>query len=250
MGLFKKSKKSKEPEAKIIGKSEDGTPIYEYSEIKKTGWTIPTFAEHMEEIEEYMNNQYPGRETIVLHEIFSDIVHIDVHVMKPTEEDPYYVVYTTGMSALKMNVPKMKGDSKEDYELAELMIYLPENWDFSEDEKAGMKEESYWIIDFMKFIARFPHEYKTFFSGGHTIPNGGDYEPFVEGTGLSGVLLLPIHEFIEIQDGSKVNMLFMMLTYKEEMEYKLKKGYDALIQRFEEEDIPFILDLKRKNVCV
>ena len=231
---------------KVEGTAADGSTIYKYDELEDRDWRAPEYAQHMVEIEAHFNKCFPGRKTSVMHEIISDTVHLDVHVMYPTEEEPFYVLYTTGMSALKMNV------DAEELELAELMIYMPKDWDIGaplEIHGGDFPEENYWIISYMKWLARFPHEYHTFIGFGHTIPNGADYKPFTQGTTLGGTVLCETIDAVELADGSRINLYYLMLAYKEEIEYKLQHGMDALLAEFEAANVPFITDITRTNVC-
>ena len=65
-----------------------------------------------------------------------------------------------------MNVP----DGWEDYRYAEMMICLPPDWNM--DQRAWNDERHYWPIRLLKTLARLPHEYNTWLSDCHTMPNG------------------------------------------------------------------------------
>jgi hypothetical protein len=53
----------------------------------------------------------------------------------------------------------------------------------------------------------------------------------------------------KIRDDKVVNFLSLVPIHKEEMELKLKEGVEALLPRFDENNVTELLDLKRKNVC-
>lgn len=82
--------------------------------------------------------------------------------------------------------------------------------------------------------ARFPHEYKTWFGVGHTLPNNEDYDPLGEGTEMGGFFFLPVISLGEdypgvdamiCKDGTKINFLWAIPMYKEEIErYALAVG--------------------------
>ena len=59
-------------------------------------------------ITEHIESYYDGfgEDAIVLHEVISELVHIDVHVVKPTDERPYYTLITSGMAERPMTVPE------------------------------------------------------------------------------------------------------------------------------------------------
>ncbi|MCY9759248.1 suppressor of fused domain protein [Paenibacillus alvei] len=233
-------------------KAKDGTTIYTYDESANDGYEPPAPMEYVEDIVAHFENVFPGRNSSVFHEIISDIVHIDVNVMEPTEEEPFWVLYTTGMSDLPMTIPnEIQAELDENIDRAEVMMFLPASWELSEE--AFKDDNNYWPIRLMKQMARFPHQYNTWLGYGHTIPNYQDYEPYADGTGLNGVVFYQLKEKISViptKDGNKVHTYFLIPLYKEEMDYKLEHGMDALIDKLSElEDGVLELDPKRRNTC-
>ena len=68
---------------------------------------------------------FPNGRNLSYHELISDLVHIDVNIMRPTEERPYYVMYTTGMSDMPMTLPEEIADRGGFKGYAELFMFLP-----------------------------------------------------------------------------------------------------------------------------
>ena len=62
-----------------------------------------------------------GKIAQVWHEILSDLVHVDVHEIAPTEDRPYWTLVTSGMSDRSMAAP----DGYEEWAFAELMLCVP-----------------------------------------------------------------------------------------------------------------------------
>lgn len=229
-----------------------GSPIYRYEEQEAAGGQIPRNAGvYAGEVEQRFEELFPGRDSRVLHEIVSDLVHVDVHVMWPTPEQDFFVLYTTGMSDLPMTPDQsIPEEERRDLELAELFLLLPGSWPLS---KEGMPpEEAYWPIRTMKFMARFPHQYRTWLGWGHTMPNGPDYTPLDDSVGFGGVVFSggdgPLGR-LETKDGRRLNLLHLIPAYKEEIEYKLKYGMGELMKLFQEKDVPIVLDPQRPNLC-
>ena len=230
--------------------SKGGQPIYRHNQAPE-GWTAPAYGEEGQE--ETISNhiaKYFGEPDKVLHEILSDLVHIDVHIIKPTKERNYYTLFTTGMSYLPMTAP----DGYEQYAYAELMTHLPPDWNLeSQDEK------DYWPIRWLKFLARFPHQYKTWLFYGHTIPNGENAEPFDESIGLGCMIIGDtrmldetdeVDEFVEIKfNDKKIYCLTMLPIYKEEMELKLNTNANELFKKLSAAGIDDVINPTRKNVC-
>ena len=196
-----------------------------------------------------------GAPAFVWHEMMSSVVHIDVHVILPSDENPYYTLFTTGMSDRAMEVP---ADVTEPAALqfAELLMMLPPDWfdDPRSVEELG-DERKYWPIRLLKSLARFPHECHTWLGFGHSVPNGDPPSPFADGTDLCCALLVPPvrvpSEFydLNLSDGRSINFYAVVPLYPEELQLKLTMGTNALLERFDVEGISELLDPKRVNTC-
>jgi hypothetical protein len=228
-------------------RSESGAPIYRYdSGESRSGRVAKNQATEL--ISNHLNG-YFGTEPAVFHEIVSDLVHIDIHVIDPTPERPYYTLITSGMSDRPMRPPK-------EYPLltrAELMLCLPDNWQLSE--KALKDERNYWPIRLLKQLARFPHQYRTWLWATHTVPNGDPAKRYAKNTRLCCAYLssprLVSEEFTKLEagPGKIIHFHTVIPLYNEEMDYKLASGSDALDERLNDGNITELLDLNRINVC-
>ena len=231
-----------------------GSPIYRYETPEEQGWRPPqTCGVYAEAINAHFEKLFPGRESFVFHEIISDLVHIDVNILRPSPEQDFYVLFTTAMSDLPMTLPDEIAD-REDLKYAELYLLLPGKWDLGKEFTLSddMPESSYWPIRMLKFLARFPHEYHTWLGWGHTIPNGPDYAPLYEEVPFGGIVLDQLGrdlEAVTLEDGTRINLLLAIPAYREEIEYKLKYGMEALSKRFSEGELPVVLDIRRPNLC-
>ena len=191
--------------------------------------------------------RYIGPVHKVFHEIISDLVHVDIHWVQPTNAKPFHTLITSGMSDRPMKTP----ERTEECQYAELMTRLPPDWKMSE---ADFKNEAwYWPLRWLKILARLPHEYDTWLWEGHTVPHGDPPEPFAPNTKLCGVILLrPMTDeaFWELSTGEKTIHFFGMYPlYAEEMNHKLSHGAESLLPRFEKHGVSDVIDLNRKNVC-
>lgn len=227
--------------------SDDGTAIYRH-EARNRDFELATGNE--ENIEAISNHieRHVGEIEMVFHELVSDLVHVDIHWVAPTDERPIHTLITSGMSDRPMVVP----DDCEDLRFAELMITLPPDWPISQE--AFEDESNYWPIRLMKMLARLPHEYETWLGVGHTVPNGDPAEPYSPDTDFSCALILPPvtleDEFHELEvDGEIINFYAIVPLYAEETDYKLKHGLDKLLDRFGEADVGEVIEIGRKNSC-
>jgi hypothetical protein len=133
---------------------------------------------------------------------------------------------------------------------------LPPTWSAPESGQTNqdIPESTYWPIQTLKYLARFPHEHDTWLGLNHTIPNGDPPVPFGDSTNLSGMMLiLPImlsDAFTQLKlPGKMINFYLLFPLYPEEMEFKLKNGADALMGRLNKAGTSPIVDVGRKNVC-
>ncbi|RSK46326.1 suppressor of fused domain protein [Hymenobacter perfusus] len=233
--------------------SSSGAPIYRYENVEPEPFSLASGDDQSIEAISRHIEQHIGPVTGVFHELISDKVHLDVHIVAPTKDFPFYTLVTSGMSDLPMTVPA----DAESSAYAELCILLPSTWPLSDVGQADSTptDEAYWPIGWMKFIARFPHEYHTWLGSGHTIPNGEQAEPYAADTKLGCMLLLPSislpEEFRELRvtDEKTIHFYCLYPIYKEEMELKMKKGVDALLDKFDEVGISDVIDVARPNVA-
>jgi hypothetical protein len=134
------------------------------------------------------------------------------------------------MSDIPMNAPEGAAEIR----FAELMIRLPADWSLGEE--AFKNEANYWPIRPLKFLARFVHEYETWLSFGHTIPNGTPPEPLAPGLPFIGVVLsMPWFggedlATLRLPDGTPIHFWSVIPLHPPEMEFKLANGADALFE--------------------
>ena len=207
-------------------------------------------AELIEAVEGHLHVHFPsyGGEATVWHEAVSDLVHVDVHVVPPSDDRPFYTPVTSGMAERPMVVP----DGLEESRHAELVLALPAEWPLAET--SFEHEENYWPVRLLKVLARLPHEYDTFLFHGHTVPNGDPPEPYAVNTRLCCALIAPPitvpdgFEQLELGDGRAVHFFGVVPLSAEEMDFKLKKGADELFSLLDHHGVTELLDPDRPSV--
>lgn len=228
-------------------KSGSGTPIYRYDKSGKKEFEGAAGEPSIEEISNHIE-KHIGEIHMVFHELVSEQVHIDVYWVRPTEERPFHTLVTSGMSDKPMNTPA----GIENCDFAELSICLPEEWKIStEDFK---EERNYWPVRWLKYLARFPHEYNTWFGYGHTIPNGDPAKPFADNTQLNTMVLLPTiifgEDFHTLElNGKSIGFYKLIPLYSEEVDLKMKKGVEALFEGFDKLGVSDIVQINRPNTA-
>ncbi|MEX0718001.1 MAG: suppressor of fused domain protein [Planctomycetaceae bacterium] len=228
--------------------TESGQPVYRHQPREHDGPQPPRHhGLHLEEIESHVERHIGPIET-VFHEIVSDLIHLDVLFVPATDERPFQVLVTSGVSDEPMNVPP----EMKQFRRAELLIALPADWPLSME--AFDDDGNYWPIRWLKQIGRLPHEYDTWIGWGHTIPNGDPPEP-IANTEFIGVMLSPPYwlspTFFELPTNTRDAIYFYSLVplYQEEMDLKLRKGAEALERRLEKSGVSFVLDPSRRNAA-
>lgn len=193
-----------------------------------------------------------GKISRILPVVVTPEIEIDILIIAPTQNRNYYTLLTCGMSSLPMPV---SDPSLEPYQFAELVICLPSDWPLSDE--ALKDEKNYWPINLLSMLAILPHQYRTWIWYSHSIPNGPEKLPpaYAENTKMNSVVLIsPVtlpEDLIEfpIDNDKTIFFLGVCPIYQEEMDLKLKKGFDALEKRFMKYNISELLDIKRRNIA-
>ena len=246
----------------VLANAEEVTPggstVHRYSKSSHPGAEAPEHAGlFLEEIESHLGS-FLGEQEGVYHEIVSDRIHVDILLFGPNEQRPFWTLVTSGMSDLPMLVPSGV-DPASSFERAELVISLPHDWLPSDPIESSsvdeLTDERWWPIGWLKFAARFPHEYNSWLWAGHSIPNGDPPEPLGPGTGMTGIVLAPPMTWpnsalvLQTALGERITFLAVYPIYTDEMELKLNEGADVLFERLLKEDVSELLDANRPSVA-
>ena len=228
MGLFDKFKKGKQTD-----KETSSLQMYLYSE------------EELEVLDKFIVDMF-GDYANVMHEVASLDIHLDVCIVEPSPEEPYYKLVTMGAGAYRMQVPKEYERFKLDY--AEYVIYLPKDWNIQSN-----KEDDCWPIHLLKNTARIPIWNDTWLSYGHTTQGDAEGSPYASSTRFNSIVLNCAENAkgdvrLVMPSGKVVNFYEIVPLYPEELEFKLKHDANKLFEMFVENHIPYkVLDLNRKN---
>ncbi|HEX3359087.1 MAG TPA: suppressor of fused domain protein [Tepidisphaeraceae bacterium] len=222
--------------------------LYTYEESAKP-FELPSKAGvHLEAITEHIK-QHVGPTNGVFHEIISDQVHIDVIIVPPSDQFPEWTLVSSGMSDRPMKSPK--DSSKQAY--MELLIRLPKEW-ILPNQDGWKKEENFWPIKFLKFVARFPHKYGAFLWVGHTLDNGQPAKTWSPAIPFKAAFLAPSRtlpeafENLQITPEKTIKFLALYPVYLEESALARREGSKALWQKFVEHTVTDIVDPNRPNL--
>ncbi len=204
----------------------------------------------------------------------SILEHVEKHLGKPSPlslqeivpADPSLVIYhippnpklaelngtclallTSGMSSKPMTVPQGGGD----FRFAELIVYLPADWPL--DKKALQDARHSWPVDWLRRIARWPHQNNTWLGGQSIVIANGD-PPAPLGPGIRFTCWLLVVEPLDFgrmqrSDGSWINFYGMYPLYTEERNLEKQHGTEYILNLFQEHRFPSYVNTKRPNLA-
>ncbi|GEM_PF-2397761 len=212
----------------------------------------PLSFKYTKDIDDHLNYLFPDRQTGLHIDPSGAKYQIDINIMYPAYDEEYYVLYTSGMSSEDMLLPDGLEKDCPEFKRAELLMLLPKNWDIDNMVSPMPKHETYWPMQLLRMMARYHYEFFTWIGPGYTM----EYESFANNTKLSAAIVLSLGEEISViktRDNNFISLYLVLPLYKEEVKYKMQHGFDAFIDKFEE-NFPanggreWIVDINRKNI--
>ncbi len=193
--------------------------------------TVAWFGDHMGPVQEAS-----------LIEVVPTEFPVEIHVIPPSSERRCLTLFTTGMSAKRMKTPKRS----ESYQFAELFIQLPADWKYQDLTDSRWN----WPILWLRKIARYPHQNRTWLGGGVTIFAETDPPtPLADGLPFSSFLLRP--EFsTDTSKGERLRFYRLFPLFTEERQLGIQSGLPELMNAFDRLSTPFVVDLSRPNAGI
>lgn len=190
-------------------------------------------------------NCYLGGEPIVLHELYSDYMHIDLFIWPPTPQRDLWTVVTSGMSAHVMKTPHHSYVPDR----VELVLTLPKTWpslNQIHQLEQDTADQYMWPFQTIKTLARTPYLNNTWLGNLHTtVVDSGTGQTY-PGTGFSGIMLAPLRSLPEEANKftvkeHQIQCLGLYPLYPQELslilEQKTNGGAHDTYRRFIEADI-------------
>jgi hypothetical protein len=210
---------------------------------KGAGWECLSEAE-MERFEAHCA-RHLGPFEMVIHEVISEVVHIDLLPFAPTEARPNWVFVTMGMSALKMKTPRRFGLFSATPEYGELMMVAPADWigDLDDFQKGEQGERLFRPFGALKSIARYVHQCETYFTHGHTIAWADDTMDAGAARFPAAILHRPVRfpkglAASRRVDGANTHLLSITPIIQAELDFKLSHNSEALFAKFAAAEFP------------
>lgn len=205
-------------------------------------------------IERVMRHLAPhyGAARFVYHDLQNDFVHVDVHVVLPSDASGTTTLFTTGMSERYMTAPPSV-PSASYARTAELVLTLPGVW--PTDEASLVEPTVFWPYAWLRYLARFPFRNKTFLASGHTVPIAHDPRAPRPPCPFAGVLLRYPHRLGDAAmmargDGPEQTIFLAALPlFASELALARAEGFRGLLARFAEANVdPELADVSRRPV--
>ena len=117
-------------------------------------------------------------------------------------------------------------------------------------DKAHLEQHpnSFWPFEWLRKIAAYPHANKTWLGGPATIiANDDPPEPLAPKLKFTSLLALAEKQFTRT-NGDLIRLYRLLPLYTEERDLEIREGIGALMNALDDNSIPFVVDLKRKNV--
>jgi hypothetical protein len=201
------------------------------------------------EIKEYFEYHLErAPEPLGLQEIVPGQVSLSVWAIDPKNRKDPKVLFTSGMSERPLQVP----EGCEEYQYAELVMYLPPDWPSPPDLQDTAQ---CWPWLWLRTIAHSTHEQQTWLGDWTTtFANGDPPAPLDPSTNFAGFVLAtnmaPLEGF-RSDDGRFVNIVMVIPAYAEELALAQREnGTVELMRRFQKRGIGASLKPGRPNVAL
>jgi hypothetical protein len=185
----------------------------------------------------------------VLHELVSDLVHVDMLWVQPGPGRDFHTFVTCGMSERPMVPPPGWNGLRH----AELLLRLPRSWKLGHQDLDDHRNK--WPITELALLARMPHLYEAWLWEYHTVANGDPPEPLPGADRFSGSMLWPVEwtedgfETLAVDLGRAVRFFSVLPLYAEELTLAHRVGLEELVDRIDEAGVTDLVDVDRPNVA-
>lgn len=200
------------------------------------------------QIVEYMEKRFGPADANGMQELLPivDGMSVSINIIPPNEAQPHLVLFTSGMSALPMKVP----DGQEDWQHAELVMYLPPDWVHPKDGNGD--PQWMWPLLWLRKMAYHPHLNDSWLGRPAAIVSSADPpEPLGPNTEQTCLLMIPDVSYLKPPlkraDGKLVHFFTLVPLYTEERDYELKHGMKPFLRRFVDKKVPMNVVLDRSS---
>lgn len=176
-------------------------------------------------------------------------IELKIHVIEPTEFNPYYLLVSSGFGAYCMDLPEGLADLE--WERAEFVMVLPPDWMVSDEYRAD--ERWSWPFFLMHALVAITLEQHEFMMMGKVVSLGHN---LADNTQFCGCMLVPADcdpviatldaEVCQLPQGKKVNFYFLAPLYRDEIDFVKKYGPERLFRAVVEQGL--VVDVNRPHL--
>lgn len=149
----------------------------------------------------------------IFHDSSDKIPHVDIYVILPTKQHPYYRLITCGMGSCSMSLPEdLFG---KEFDRIELMFTLPSAWEFNE-KNFYINKNYWWPVLLLKDLSEFPFIKNTWYGCGHKIVFTDIFKenPALNSVTLTAPVNYPLSShYINFPNGKKVRILEVLPVF-------------------------------------
>ncbi|MCA8973725.1 MAG: suppressor of fused domain protein [Planctomycetes bacterium] len=178
--------------------------------------------DHLEAIRAHVERHF-GPVTMVWHETVSDLDHLDVLVVEPSDDRPLWTLVTSGVSERAMTVPAGVATPR----FAELVMHVAIGHPMRQD--ALQDERNNWPIRQLEQLARRSRESGTWLGPGQTIA-GDPPRPVAPGVPFCAMaiveLLEPEVRRLRVGDDKEIAFYQVLALHPEELRARLAGELD------------------------
>ena len=180
----------------------------------------------------------PVENEVIREQVWQD-PDISVHIIRPSANQQCFTLFTTGMSSRPLNVP---ADAKQ-YQFAELFVQLPPTWKI---DAISLRSADYrWPIDWLRKLARYPHLTGSWMAGPCGVLSNENASISPDEDFVAMLLLAELE--VTRPDSYPIQLYRLMPLFQEEFDLENESGIAALLRRFDERSVPFVIDTNREN---
>lgn len=224
------------------------TRFFSLTDVEKIPLTHP---EYKEAVQAYFKHLFPHRNRQLIADPKGNPLSVDVEILYPTVEEPFYVLHTMGMSTAAMTY-SAGGLLHGKQRYGELALLLPADWGFQQKDHVALDDPMSWPIWLLMELGRFPHVHRMWLSYYFTLSNTEDYRPFSPYAPFTGIAVIQFEGDlgqITLRGTEKIEILFPMLLYKEEIALCDTLGVETVIEHIlDSNGDSFLVDIHRPNV--
>jgi hypothetical protein len=184
----------------------------------------------------------------VIHQLSSDVVHVDLFWVLHGPRREFHTFITCGMSERPMKAP----DGYEGCRYAELVLRLPTHWRLDFENPGDDLDD--WPLQELVALARMPHLYRTWLWAGHTVANGNPPQPLCPSTRFAGTILdgtiwtPPDFQHLVVDPDRTLHFLSVIPLYPDELQFARQAGSSMLLQMMDLTGVDDLLNPNRADL--